>query len=85
MFFCEICEIFKNTYFEEGPRTTASEPIEQPESAIFLFIISVLSHIFLYNTSSICFYHFFQQVFFEGGKRITSVFSDGDDENEEIL
>ena len=23
--FCEICEIFKNTYFEEHLRTTASE------------------------------------------------------------
>ena len=26
LFSCEICEIFKNTYFEEHLRTTASEP-----------------------------------------------------------
>ena len=25
MFSCEICEVFKNTYFEEYLRTTASE------------------------------------------------------------
>ena len=25
MFSCEICEIFKNTYFEEHLRTTASD------------------------------------------------------------
>ena len=25
MFFCEYCEIFKNTYFEKHLRTTASE------------------------------------------------------------
>ena len=24
VFSCEICEIFKNTYFEEDPRTAAS-------------------------------------------------------------
>ena len=26
MFFCECCEIFKNTYFEEDLRMAASEP-----------------------------------------------------------
>ena len=27
MFFCKLCEIFKNTYFEEHLGTTASEPL----------------------------------------------------------
>ena len=34
MFSCEICEIFKNTYFEDHLRTTASE--ESTISGLFL-------------------------------------------------
>ena len=28
VFFCEFCEIFRNTYFEEHLRTAASEYLE---------------------------------------------------------
>ena len=35
MFSCEICEIFKNTYFEEHLRTTTSVGPSWPLQSIF--------------------------------------------------
>ena len=37
MFSCQYCEIFKNTYFEEHPRTAASVVLLQINRSVTLF------------------------------------------------
>ena len=55
MFFCEYCEIFKNTYFEKHLRTTASENTP----TVMLWICEIFKNAYfeehLQKTASICF------------------------------
>ena len=50
MFSYEICEIFKNIYFEGNLRTTASDAALQPMSLLYLtFIITLKNVLFMNN------------------------------------
>ena len=57
MFFCEYCEIFKNTYFEKHLRTTASE--NSPTVKLCYEVCEILKNTYfeeqLQKTASICF------------------------------
>ena len=57
MFFCEYCEIFKNTYFEKHLRTTASE--NTPTVMLSYEICEIFKNTYfeehLQKTASICF------------------------------
>ena len=51
MFFCEICEIFKNTYFEEHLRTNVSGHLMSQQLANYSFV-------FIYNFEAVFAYFF---------------------------
>ena len=42
MFFCEICEIFKNIYFEEHLRATASKLLFREKSHLLIKILGFM-------------------------------------------
>ena len=57
VFFCEYCEIFKNTYFKKHPRTTGSE--DTPTLMLSYEICEIFKNTFFEEherkTASICF------------------------------